>query len=62
MTAQQLLNSKSSISRFTKLTNAKSYANRATRPMSILMGDDERFWVVSRAAGETLNKAGYEYI
>jgi hypothetical protein len=63
MTAQQLLNSPSSIKRYAKLENARNVAyNRSVKPQSILMGDDGRYWVVSRAAGETLNKAGYEYV
>ncbi|WP_155831794.1 hypothetical protein [Hylemonella gracilis] len=47
--------------KFTKLANARSFANRAEKLMMIVMGDDERFWVTTPAHAERLVKAGYEY-
>jgi hypothetical protein len=48
------------IFKFGKLANARSFANRAKKPMVILLGDDQLFWVVSLALGEELAKSGYE--
>ena len=46
--------------KFNNLLNAKTFANRATKSMVILLGDDERYWVVSLSMGEELIKSGYE--
>lgn len=43
-----------------KLANARSFADRARKPMVIVLGDDQLFWVVSLALGEELVKSGYE--
>ena len=48
------------VSKFNHLANARSFANRPKKPMVILLGDDQLFWVVSLALGEELAKAGYE--
>jgi hypothetical protein len=48
------------IFKFGKLTNARNFADRARKPMVIILGDDELFWVVSFALGEKLVKSGYE--
>jgi hypothetical protein len=41
-------------------TNAKDLANRATKSVVILLGDDGKYWVVSLGLGEELAKSGYE--
>ena len=46
--------------RFSNFTNAKDFANRATKSMAILLGDDGKYWVVSLGLGEELVKSGYE--
>jgi hypothetical protein len=48
------------IFKFGKLANARSFADRARKPMVIILGDDQLFWVVSLALGEELVKSGYE--
>jgi hypothetical protein len=48
------------IFKFGKLANARSFADRARKPVVIVLGDDQLFWVVSLALGEELVKSGYE--
>ena len=52
--------SSNGIFRFSNLTNAKGFTDRATKPMVILLGDDGKYWVVSLGLGEELVKSGYE--
>ena len=55
---------KSTIFRFNTLTNASSFANRATYPMRIVLGDHDgergEFWVVTPADASRLERADYE--
>jgi hypothetical protein len=46
--------------RFSNFADARDFADRARKSMVILLGDDERYWVVSLALGEELLKSGYE--
>jgi hypothetical protein len=48
------------IFKFRNLTNARNFAERAKKPMVIILGDDQLFWVVSPALGEELLRSGYE--
>ena len=48
------------VSKFNHLAIARSFADRARKPMVIILGDDQLFWVVSLALGEELVKSGYE--
>lgn len=48
------------VSKFNHLANARSFSDRPKKPMAILLGDDQLFWVVSLALGEELVKSGYE--
>jgi hypothetical protein len=48
------------IFRFSNFANAKDFADRTVKSMVILLGDDERYWVVSLGLGEELVKSGYE--
>ena len=48
------------IFKFNHLANARSFADRARKPMVIVLGDDQLFWVVPLALGEELVKSGYE--
>jgi hypothetical protein len=50
----------SGIFKFGYLANARSFAERGRKPMLVLLGDDQLFWVVSLASGEQLVKSGYE--
>lgn len=60
MTVAQILNSKSTISRYSKEENARSVA--ADSRQSIILGDDGKYWVLSRGNAEQLYKAGYSYL
>lgn len=48
------------IYRFTTRALAASFANRTEKPMAIILGDDEKYWVVSLANASRLIKSGYE--
>ena len=45
--------------KFNTLATARNYQNRAFGLM-IVMGDDEKFWVVTRREAAKLEKQGYE--
>ena len=47
--------------RFRSLRLAKSFANRATKPLWIMLGDHPEFWVVRPVDADRLERAGYEY-
>lgn len=49
------------IYKFSSLALAQSFANRATKLMLVLQGDDDKFWVSTSAVTERLNREGYEY-
>ena len=55
---------KSTMFRFNTLASASSFANRATYPMRIVLGDHDgergEFWVVTPADASRLERAGYE--
>ena len=46
---------------FRNLDNATSFASHATTPQRVMLGDDERFWVVTPADASRLERAGFEY-
>lgn len=47
--------------RFLSRKHAFSFANNSYKPLRVILGDDDRFWVVTPAYAECLCKAGYEY-
>ena len=47
--------------KFHDYLNATSFADRAKKPMRIILGDDGCYWVVTPAEAERLVKAGHEY-
>ena len=47
--------------KFTDLQIAKSFKNRCTKIMLIMLGDDTMFWVVTPRKAHELEKVGYEY-
>ena len=55
---------KSTMFRFNTLASATGFANRATNPMRIVLGDHDgergEFWVVTPADASRLERAGYE--
>jgi hypothetical protein len=51
---------KMTIYRFRNQGLADSFADHATKTLMVIMGDDERFWVVTMADGERLIRGGYE--
>lgn len=46
--------------RFQDASLAWSFADRGLKPQLVILGDDERYWVVSMAEGESLLRAGHE--
>ena len=51
---------KTQIYRFRRYDSAERFADHAVKAMMVLLGDDERFWVVTMANVERLHRAGYE--
>ena len=47
--------------KFTSLANANNFVNNAIKAMAVMIGDDNRFWVVTMADAQRLEKAGYEW-
>jgi len=47
--------------KFNSLTNAKKFQDRAFDTMLIILGDDDKFWVMLPAQAERLANNGYEY-
>jgi len=47
--------------KFSTQDAAKSYSKHTVKMSMIILGDDERFWVVTPAAASALVKAGFEY-
>ena len=50
------------LGKFNSINLAKSYANRTVKPSTVVMGDDEKYWVVNLSNFEKAVKAGYEQI
>lgn len=48
--------------KFSSLANAQGFRNKATKPMMIIQGDNNKFWVVSMKEGSKLQKQGYEVV
>jgi len=48
--------------KFNDLNLARGFKNRTTKASAIIMGDDQKYWVVSLREIERLLKAGYELI
>jgi len=48
--------------KFSSLALANSFANNAIKAMAVMMGDDNKFWVVTMADAARLEKAGYEWV
>ena len=47
--------------KFSALATAKSFAGKAIKAMAVMMGDDGKFWVVTMADAQRLEKAGYKW-
>jgi hypothetical protein len=48
--------------KYTSRTNAFDFIyNHAVKPMTVILGDDGKFWVVTVAEGERLHRQGYSY-
>lgn len=47
--------------KFNSLSTANSFVNNAIKPIAVMMGDDNKFWVVTMADAQRLEKAGYEW-
>jgi len=48
------------LGKFQNYANAESFSNRTIKASTIILGDDNRFWVVNLATMEKLLKSGYE--
>ncbi len=48
--------------KFSSEALARSYSNGTIKMTAIILGDDNKFWVVSLAKMEQLLKSGYEVI
>ena len=48
------------IYKFTEMANAISFTEHCIKIMMIVLGDDEKFWVVTPAHAARLVKQGYE--
>jgi len=48
------------IYKFSELATAISFSQRCIKIMMIVLGDDEKFWVVTPAHATGLMKQGYE--
>jgi hypothetical protein len=51
---------KMTIYRFLAPERAFSFADHAIKPMIVLLGDDQRYWVVRMSDADRLLRAGYE--
>ncbi|HEX2908750.1 MAG TPA: hypothetical protein VHO69_17900 [Phototrophicaceae bacterium] len=47
--------------KFNNRQNAFEFANRCTKIMLVLLGDDGLFWVTAPAQAERLHRQGYQY-
>lgn len=50
------------LAKFTNETTARNFSNRTDKASAIVLGDDNKYWVVTLAKMEELVKAGYEVI
>jgi hypothetical protein len=48
------------IFKFTALHNAQTFADHCEKMHGIILGDDQRFWIVCMADFDRMIKAGYE--
>lgn len=46
--------------KFNALSAAKSFSDRAEKIMAIILGDDNKYWVVTPKQANELIKQGYE--
>ena len=53
---------KKKIYKFNHLGNAYGWMDHSVRPMRIIIGDDQKFWVCTPAVAERLLRAGYEMV
>ena len=62
MTASQIIASRSIRSEFTSLATAISYRERSPEyaKLSIIMGDNGRFWLLTNRLASILINSGYE--
>lgn len=50
------------LGKFNSLSLAQSFSNNTTKMSAIILGDDDKYWVVTMAKMEQLINAGYEVI
>lgn len=48
------------LGKFTEYRLAKAFSDRTIKTSAIILGDDEKYWVVNLATMERLLKGGYE--
>ena len=47
--------------KFSSLALAQGFAEKAVKSMAVMMGDDNKFWVVTMADAQRLERVGYEW-
>lgn len=50
------------ITKFTTETKARNFIYNASEMLFIVLGDDNKFWIVTPAAAARMEKAGYEIL
>lgn len=48
------------LGRFNSFRAASGFSAKTLKPSAIILGDDDRFWVVNLATMERMIRAGYE--
>ena len=48
------------LSRFFDIAAAESLCNRAVKPLQIVLGDDDRWWVTTPRIAAELERLGYQ--
>lgn len=57
-----MLLTKSAPIKFVSLASAQRFVDHAIKAMAVMMGDDGKFWVVTMADAQRLEKVGYEWV
>lgn len=50
------------LGKFNKLSTAINFSNRTDKASAIVLGDDNKLWVVTLAQMTKLEKAGYQVV
>lgn len=50
------------LGKFTKLSTARNFSNHTDKASAIVLGDDNKFWVVTLAEMMRLERGGYTVV